>query len=89
MCHKTFFQDRLTGLERTLVVAQAENSRLTSRLHTTVSDERNNLEKEYAEIIQKLENENKQMKERVLTLENDKLTLQRVISFHITRYEGS
>ena len=72
-------QDRITGLERTLLVAQAENSRLSSKLHTALADVRNALEKEHLENAAKLELENKELKERMLKLESDKLTLQQVI----------
>ena len=78
MGHTYFLQDRITGLERTLVIAQTENSRLASKLQTAVSDARQNLEQEYSYTIQKLENENIAMKDRVLSLEKDKLSLQQV-----------
>ena len=74
-------QDRITGLERTLLVAQAENSRLSSKLHTAVTDVRNALEKEHSENAAKLELENKELKERMLNMESDKLALQQVIYF--------
>lgn len=75
------FQDGITSLERTLLIAQAENARLSSKLHTAVSDARKSLEMEYAENTAKVEQENKQLKERILVLENDKLTLRQVLIY--------